>query len=202
MSGTRKVLILPIRAGAGHLRAAAAIEEAFHERYPDVEVKNVEALLHTNAAFRESFTRSYNSLATDLPSIWGMIYEKMEDEPAKSRLKRMAELFDRMNSRPLTTLVKEFDPDAVVCTHYFPAETLAARRRKGKLRGRLYVTLTDYDIHTMWIQRGVDHYFVATDEMAHALREKGIDNATVSVSGIPIVPSFAQSYPGPTAMRE
>jgi len=201
MSRAKRVLIVSVKAGAGHLRAAEAIEAALREKFPRLEVRNIEALAYTNASFRKSFTGTYNQLVTRLPSVWGMIYGQLEKKPADSRTKKLAALFDRLNSRPLLKVIKEFDPDRIVCTHYLPAEILGARSRRGKLRASLYVTLTDYDIHTMWIQEGVDHYFVATDEMAHALRAKGVGAATVSVTGIPIVPVFAAGHPDKRATR-
>jgi len=97
--------------------------------------------------------------------------------------------------------VKEYDPDAVICTHYLPAEIIAPRRRKGKLRSSVHVVMTDFDIHTMWIQQGVDHYYVAIEEMEHALRMKGVA-ARISVTGIPIGPEFAKKYPDRGVMRE
>jgi len=170
MASVERVLILSIKAGAGHLRAAQALEAAFAESHPEVEVRHVEALELTNAAFRRSFTGSYNQLVAHLPSVWGMIYEQMERKPTTSKMKRLAALVDRLNSRRLLKEVAGFAPDRVICTHYLPAEILGRRRRKGKLDAPLFVTLTDYDIHVMWIQPGVDGYFVATDEMAYALR--------------------------------
>ena len=196
-----RVLVLSIKAGAGHLRAAQALEAAFAEEHPEVEVRHVEALEHTNAAFRRSFTGVYEELIKRLPSVWGMIYERMERKAVDSTMKRLAALVDRLNARPLLEQVEAFDPDRIVCTHYLPAELLAPRRRKGKLDCPLFVTLTDYDIHTMWIQQGVDGYFVATDEMEHALRAKGVGDATVDVTGIPIMPVFAKRYPAKAAMR-
>ncbi len=202
MSQPGRILILSIKAGAGHLRAAQALEAAFAEEHPEVEVRHVETLEHTNAAFRKSFTRVYGELVKHLPSVWGMIYERMERKAVDSKMKRLAALVDRLNARPLLKQVEAFAPDRIVCTHYLPAELLGRRRRKGKLDAPLFVTLTDYDIHTMWIQAGVDGYFVATDEMAHALRAKGVGDATVDVTGIPILPVFAARYPGRAAMRE
>ncbi|HPO23512.1 MAG TPA: hypothetical protein PK135_02450, partial [Arenimonas sp.] len=64
-----------------------------------------------------------------------------------------------------------------------------------------FVTLTDYDVHTMWVQEGVDHYFVGTEAMAYALKAKGIGEAEVTASGIPLVPVFSQSYPSRPDMR-
>jgi len=201
MAAITKVLILSIKAGAGHLRAAQALEAAFAEEHPEVEVRHVEVLELTNAAFRKSYTGMYEELIKHLPSVWGMIYERMERKAADSTMKRLAALVDRLNARPLLKQVEAFGPDRIVCTHYLPAELLAPRRRKGKLDAPLFVTLTDYDIHTMWVQDGVDGYFVATDEMAHALRAKGVGDATVDVTGIPIMPVFAKRYPGKPAMR-
>ena len=201
MDEAKRVLILSVKAGAGHMRAAAALEEVLREEHPGVEVKNTETLELTSLAFRKSFTGAYEKLVTHLPSVWKLIYEKMEAKPVTSKSKRLATLFDRANARRILKAVDEFAPDRVVCTHYFPAEILAPRRRKGKLAAPLFVTLTDYDIHVMWIQDGVDHYFVASDEMAWALRAKGIGNARVSVTGIPIMPVFSREYPGRATMR-
>ncbi len=201
MNDIKKVMILSVKAGAGHLRAAEALAQVIQEEYPHVELSNIEALEYTNAAFRRSFTSAYNKLASDLPSVWGFIYEQMEKKSAQSKAKKLATLFDKINSRRILKAVEEFDPDRIICTHYFPAEILASRRRKGRLRAPVFVTLTDYDIHTMWIQDGVDHYFVATGEMEHALRAKGIGSARVSVTGIPLMPVFSAQYPAKDTMR-
>jgi processive 1,2-diacylglycerol beta-glucosyltransferase len=200
-SERKKVLILSVKAGAGHLRAAAAIEQAFQETHPEVEARNVEALEYTNPAFQASFTGAYSKLASDLPSVWGIIYGQMEQKTSTSKSKKFAALVDRLNAAPIVRMVRRYAPDAVLCTHYLPAEILAPLRRKGKLAAPLFVALTDFDIHTMWIQEGVDRYFVATDEMAHALKESGIGSAHVSVTGIPIMPVFSQPHPAPRAMR-
>jgi len=188
-----RVLLISVRAGAGHLRAAKAIEEALRERFPKADVRNIEALEYANAAYRRSFTGGYEKLSRDLPSVWGLIYAQLEKKPVDSKTKKLAQLFDRMNIRPILKVIRDFVPDRIVCTHYLPAEILAARRRKGTLDAWLSVVLTDYDIHTMWIQDGVDHYFVATDEMQYALRAKGVGHAAVSVTGIPVMPAFART---------
>jgi len=190
----KRVLIISAKVGAGHMRAAAAIEAALKERHPDVECRNIEALEYTNAAYAGAFQKAYEKLAADLPSIWEFIYETLESKPAKSKTKKLTTLFDRMNLTALRSEVEDWKPDAVVCTHYLPAEVFGPRKRKGRLFASLSVVLTDFDIHTMWIQPGVDRYFVATDEMEYALRAKGIGNAAVSVTGIPIMPVFSKVY--------
>lgn len=195
-----RVLILSVTAGAGHLRAAQAVEAAFLERHPEVDLHCEDALDYTNAAFRNGYSQGYERLVKELPSVWGHIYERLEAKPARSRLKSAMALFDRLNAARLTRMVAKLNPDCIVCTHFVPVEVLAQRRRKGKLRAPLYVVLTDYDVHTMWIQEGVDGYFVATEEMAYALRARGTD-AHITVTGIPVLPAFARTYPSRPDMR-
>jgi processive 1,2-diacylglycerol beta-glucosyltransferase len=201
MPEPQRILILSIKAGAGHLRAAEALQKVLGEKYPSMEVRHIESLTLTNVAFQRAFTATYNKLAMDLPSVWGMIYEGMEKHKPDSGLKKLAAFFDRANARPLVKACREFAPDRIICTHYLPAEIIGEEHKKGKLSAPIFITLTDYDIHTMWIQDGADHYFVATEEMAFGLREKGIGDASVHVTGIPLMPVFAQHYPSRKDMR-
>ena len=48
----RNLLILSASVGAGHLRAAQAVELAAREVYPEAHIQNVDVLTLTNAAFR------------------------------------------------------------------------------------------------------------------------------------------------------
>ena len=197
----KRVLILSAGAGAGHVRAAEALEHVFREKYPHVHVTNVDALDYTHAAFRHNFTRTYNMLVKEMPTVWAAIYQGMEEIKVNSTAKRLAMFFDRINSQKLKRFARDLDPDAIICTHMFPAETMAPQRLKGKLRAPLYMVLTDFEIHTMWIINGVNHYFVATQEMAYALKEKGIGDAGVSVTGIPTLPVFGDGRLTRQAMR-
>lgn len=199
--GVERILVLSVKAGAGHLRAAQAVTRAIRDRYPSVEVVNADTLEYTNAAFRKGYTEGYEALIRNLPSVWERIYETLESKSADSNAKKIAALWDRLNAKDLLTFVRGFKPDAIACTHFLPAEVLGTQRRKGKLTAPVYTILTDYDIHSMWIQDGVDGYFVASPEMEHALREKGVGDAAIEVTGIPILPEFAQKYPSRGEMR-
>lgn len=202
MAAVKRVLIVSAKVGAGHLRAAEALEQAFRADYPAVEVKNVDALEFTNPGFRKGFRESYERLVKDAPTVWGMIYESLEKQPTKSATKKLAEYFDRLNSAPLRKLVKKFNPDRVVCTHHLPAEIMGARRRHGKLGAPVFLVLTDYEIHTMWIQEGIDHYCVGAEAMEYALKAKGIGDARVHVTGIPILPVFSEMPADRAAVRK
>lgn len=202
MTESTRVMIVSAKVGSGHMRAAEALEESFRTDFDGVDVRNVEVLEYTSAPFRKSYTATYNMLASSLPSVWELIYETMEEKAVDSRVKKLTTLIDRVNFGPLRKAVREYDPHIVVATHYLPAEILGPLRRKGKLDATLAVVLTDYDIHTMWLQKGVDRYFVATDAMAYALTVKGTGEATVSATGIPVMEAFSRDYGEKDGMRK
>ncbi len=201
MRAMRRALVISAKVGAGHMRAAEAVLAAIQETRPEIDVRHIEALEYTTPSFRKSLIGTYNQLVKRLPSLWGFLYERLEKKPADSATQRLTAVLDRMNATRLRKAVVDMAPDVILCTHYLPVEVFAALRRRGKLDAPLCVALTDFDIHTMWMQRGVDRYFVAHDEMAYALRAKGIGEAAVSVTGIPIMPEFSREYPDRVEMR-
>jgi processive 1,2-diacylglycerol beta-glucosyltransferase len=196
----RRVLVVSVKAGAGHMRAAEAVAAAIRETRADIEVRHIEALSVMSRAFRKTYTAGYEKLVRSFPSVWGAIYGAMERRSARSRVKRLVTRIDAVSARGLVEAVGGFSPDRIVCTHYLPAEVLGARRKRRMLSAPVFVTLTDYDIHTMWLHEGVDGYFVATDEMAYALRAKGTQ-ASIEATGIPIMPVFSRQWPQRPEMR-
>ena len=57
-----KILVCSASVGAGHLRAAQAVELALRELAPGAEVHNVDVLTLTNAAFRQLYGKTYLDL--------------------------------------------------------------------------------------------------------------------------------------------
>ena len=53
-----RVLIISVSAGAGHLRAAKAVEKSFLLLDAAKEVRNVDALQYTNKLFHELYSKA------------------------------------------------------------------------------------------------------------------------------------------------
>ena len=179
-----RILILSLKAGAGHIRAAQAIEEAIREQSPGAQVQHIESLSLMTSLYRIGFNAIYGSILKWMPSLWRVVYEHTEKQPPWNPR------FTRLNAGRLIRTIQNFDPDCIVCTHFLPAALAAKMHREGKLRASVAVVLTDYDIHKMWIHRGVGHYFVANAETAYALHRKDVPTASVTISGIPTLSSF------------
>lgn len=58
----KRVLLLSASAGAGHVRAAEAIEKAFQATAADIEVRHVDVLNYTNKVFRHLYSKAYIDL--------------------------------------------------------------------------------------------------------------------------------------------
>src|SRR3954468_23992182 len=75
---SKRVLVLSASVGAGHLRAAQAVELALRQLDPSAVVKNLDVLELTNAVFRRVYGRAYLDLVNKAPHILGYFYDLMD----------------------------------------------------------------------------------------------------------------------------
>lgn len=186
------MLVVSVSAGAGHLRAAQAVEEALAERHPDCEVLNVDAMEHVPAAFRRVYAKGYLDLVNRAPMLWGCIYSRTEKSESTALTARLNRLMERLNSRRLVKVARDFAPDEVLAVHPLPMDVFNREKRRGRLAARVSVVITDFDVHPLWIDPASDRYFASCQEVAHRLALRGVNAARVTVSGIPVVPEFAR----------
>src|ERR1044072_2570020 len=94
----KKVLLLSASAGAGHVRAAEAIEKAFKQRDEGEsrEVHHLDILNYTNKVFRHLYSKAYIDLVNKHPEVPGWMYDKL-DKPWKNERRRLAA--DKFNKR-------------------------------------------------------------------------------------------------------
>ena len=170
------------------MQAAEALERAFLERGAAREVRHVDTLEYTTKLFRVVYSKGYSYMVRHMPALTGWLYD------ALNRPRERPRLFDRLNTRRFVRMVREYQPEIVVCTHFLPAEILSWAASSHGLKAALATVLTDFDVHAMWISANCEHYFVAADEARAQLESVGIDRARISVSGIPIAAVF--SVPG------
>ncbi len=197
----RKFLTLSLKVGAGHLRAAQATEVAIRERYDDAETAHFDVLDLTTRFYRSMFTTMYGAMIARFPFAWKTIYEQTRKQKLTGFSKRSAAWLTARNSRPLMKAIDDYAPDVIICTHFTAAEAVASARLRKELAIPVCVVLTDYDLHSAWLHRGVDCYCVGTEQMAADLRRLELFGADIHVTGIPIHPVFAQEFPHRQEMR-
>ncbi|MEO8205199.1 MAG: glycosyltransferase [Chthoniobacterales bacterium] len=185
----KRILIMSASVGSGHVRSAKALAEEFRSRPGVEEVIYDDALEHTNVLYRQFYSDLYATLSQAAPKFLGWWYESMDD-PWRSDQVRL--LLDLPNTLPLVKYIKDFKPDAIVCTHFMPAGVVSHLLEKKRLKTRLYNVVTDYHFHAEWITRAFNHYFVAQEEDRQHMRGLGLPKQRVSVTGIPIDSSFTK----------
>jgi processive 1,2-diacylglycerol beta-glucosyltransferase len=187
MTRKPRVLLLSASSGAGHARAAQALEKAFAAR-GDCAVEHLDAIQYVSKLFQNLYDKTYISMVRKAPELMGVLYERT-DQPWQHPRRRLA--LDRLNAQPMIRLLKRIQPDLCVATHFLPAEILAWLIAKKKLQTKNAIVVTDYDVHAMWLCRTVSRYYVAISEAAEYLAGIGVPREIISVTGIPIDPLFA-----------
>ena len=185
----KKALILSASAGAGHVRAAEAVEHAFTELKAAGDVRNLDVLQYTNKVFRNLYSKAYIDAVNRAPELLGWLYDRL-DKPWKNEKRRLA--FDKLNTRPFVKMLKEYQPEVIVCTHFLPAEIISWLKSKDEIACPQAIVVTDFDVHAMWLVHNYEQYFVALDETRFHMSKLGIDADRITVTGIPIDTVFAR----------
>jgi processive 1,2-diacylglycerol beta-glucosyltransferase len=184
-----RVLVLSASAGAGHIRAAEAIEKAIRIRGLASDVQHLDVLKFTNKVFRHLYSKAYIDLVNNAPEVLGWLYNYLDD-PAKNDPIRLA--FDRLNANSFIRYLGRYQPDVAICTHFLPSGIISSLKGEEKVKVLNTVVVTDFDVHAMWLCRHVEQYFVAMEETKVHLRALGVPESLVTISGIPIDPIFAE----------
>lgn len=193
-----RVLILSASSGAGHVRAAQALEKAFRAQ-GNCEVEHIDALQHVTKLFQRLYDKAYIRMVRRAPDLMGLLYEQT-DKPWQHPRERLA--MDRLNTQPMIRLLKKIQPDLCVATHFLPAEILAWLIAKKKLQARHAIVVTDYDVHALWLCRTVDRYYVAMQESLEYLASIGVPREKLHVTGIPIDPLFEKPVSATDARKK
>ncbi|HEU5124278.1 MAG TPA: glycosyltransferase [Verrucomicrobiae bacterium] len=187
-----RILIATVTAGGGHLAAAAALEEAWKtERREDV-VERIDLLKFFSPIHRKIHADGYVKLVERAPEIWGMVFKNTDSPEAARRLNRLKRLFPSSSRMRFVRFVKQFQPDAIVCTHYLPLEMLGQMRQRNRAFDPLIVSVvTDFEAHALWMESCVDLYCVAAEETRMRLVARGTPKEKIIATGIPISARFS-----------
>ncbi|MHC1769421.1 MAG: glycosyltransferase [Verrucomicrobiia bacterium] len=190
-----RIVIATVAVGAGHLQAAAALEECWGALRPRDEVRRIDALAFTSRLYQKFYVKSYLQLVAHAPELWGHVFKKTDNPALVQKITRIRRTFAKLKTGGFVRQLRQLNPDAVLCTHYLPLEVLGAIKAKAAPHCRpLAVSIvTDFEAHALWMEPGVDLYCVAADETKARLVARGASPDTVVVTGIPISAQFSRA---------
>ena len=185
---SKRVLLLAVPIGAGHIAAARAVESALNNLDANIQTRFVNAFDWTLPEYGKVYRLFYEYSVRHNQDVLESLYDS-------NVLKRINVDFLPFAHRVLIyhfpRLIKEYQPQIIISTHFSP--TYCAILLKRMFRFTLLVTVTDYHIHPFWFNPDIDFYIVAHDDLIPQLEKFGVDRSKILPYGIPINPRFEKA---------
>jgi processive 1,2-diacylglycerol beta-glucosyltransferase len=205
-----RVLIATVTAGAGHLAAATALQEAWSAFRPEDKLNNLDLVKFFSPLHRKIHADGYVKLVQHAPELWGMMFKQTDSLERAKRLSRWRRVFPSKSRMLFARYLNDFKPDIVLCTHYLPLESLAHLRANAS-RANIppgtwpvpFVAsiVTDFEAHALWMDGCVDLYCVAAEETKARLVARGAKANAVLATGIPVSARFSGRVDAPAVRR-
>lgn len=184
---TRRILILTMSFGSGHIMASRAIADSIQELDPNVEVETVDCIEQASFFFRALYVWPYWLMIRYAPSLWARLFrarqERFHRQTAPPWLFRLgcARVFQK---------IRDWKPDLVVATEVGACEIASLARQATLTRAPVIAVATDHESEPAWLKKEVDQYFVPTREVSNQLERWGVTPGKIVVSGIPVASKF------------
>jgi processive 1,2-diacylglycerol beta-glucosyltransferase len=185
-----EVMILAARYGDGHLRAAKAIGLSLLLSQPTPKVGVLDYYKFVNPRLDSAIRWAYLSSVRFMPGVWKKFYTATQrinpESPAQ-------QVLNRIGIESFYQAIRPSPPKVIVSTYPTAAGVVSTLKQQGRIRALNYVVMTDYSIHSQWIHKFVDLYFVGGQDMKDALVSRGVPRDHIVVSGIPVDTRFEEA---------
>jgi len=195
---TKRIAILTLSVGSGHVQAAKVIERALDDGAEPVEVRTFDAIELARQWFLWLYVQPYWWMLRHAPGIWRRLFERRQKRRHRSTAPMW--IFRRGCVEVLRQL-KAFSPHLIIATEIGAAEIAALGKREGWFNAPILAVQTDLETEHPWAQREIDIYCVATERARAQFIEWGISPNRILVCGIPIDPAFALPFDRPELLR-
>ena len=186
-AGRRKVLIISMKAGYGHIKAGQALLDYAKTHLPNIEASHVD-IADIDPSFKKH-TKIYDIISKKIPLIWGIGY-KIFNVKLLSQAFKKVDIFSYFLGSYIKNYITKTKPDVILFTNVMPLPLFGFAFHKAFPNIKLGVVVTDYHGHFYYHFPFVDYYFVGSEAVAHDLIKAGTKKEKITVTGIPISPSF------------
>jgi processive 1,2-diacylglycerol beta-glucosyltransferase len=187
----KRIVILSLSVGSGHVRAAQVVQRALTDGGEDLEILNLDVLAHAHRWFHWVYVDPYWVMLRRFPGVWKSLFERRQEKQHRATAPHW--IFRRGCSAVFKRL-KEFAPHQVIATEIGAAEIAALAKREGIVNAPVLAVQTDYYTEPPWVQREIDVYCVGSDEARRQLVGWGISPNRVLVCGVPIDTAFSLAF--------
>ncbi len=197
----KRILILMADYGYGHRSAANAISEALQETHGQdcvVEIVNPLNDERAPAFFRDNQT-NYDRMVREMPDLYRLGYQVSDSAVASSLIENAMTL---MLFNVLRKIVRQHQPDVIVCTYLFYPAILSAVFAVEKRHIPLLTVVTDLaTVQKLWFHPGTDLCLVPTQTVYDLAVDAGLPPEKVKITGIPVHPELAKGKQDQASIR-
>ncbi|MGP4041292.1 MGDG synthase family glycosyltransferase [Gracilibacillus sp. D59] len=182
---SKKILFLPfLNIPSGHHQVADSLKHEIELNEPRMKCEKAEILSYSYGKIEALVSGFYLKWIHLFPSLYNWIYQqsvyKNIEQPKKFRL------YELLFLAQMKQLIKEKQPDCVICTHALPSYMLNVMKEKGIINIPVINVYTDFFIHSFWGINHIDYHFVSSPNMKELLKKKGIPEQQIWITGIPV----------------
>ena len=167
--------------------ASMAIEDGIRILDRNIETLNINYFRYTNPVLSRVIMKTYHGMLKRRPELWDYLYD---NDSVKTKTLKFRNVLHKLNSAKLKKLIGWYKPDIIVCTQAFPCVAMAEYKRIQCENIPIVGVVTDYGVHSYWVDPAVDLYIVPTEDTKKRLLDLGVKDEKVKIIGIPVSPKF------------
>jgi processive 1,2-diacylglycerol beta-glucosyltransferase len=184
-----KILVIHATAGAGHKKAAEGIYNAL--KTTNHQAHLVDALDYTNPVFKWMYPEVYTFMVTKIPILWKFFFWLLDIPLLQPLVRIVRRIYNGINAHGLERFIVQEKFDCIITTQFLSAEVCSYLKRTGKISSKIICVVTDFDVHHIWVNQGIDRYAVACDYTKDKIVSLGVNPSQVFVTGIPTDEKFS-----------
>ena len=176
-----KVLILAVPIGAGHMKAAKAIIQALKEIAPRTTIRFENCFDWVYPLYGKAYKKIYDFAQKNALGLIKFFYGGVGVESGSSSFMYY---YHKILADRFAQLLKEYEPDYVLCTHFSPGYFSALFKKDFGYK--MGIVVTDYYVHPHWVNEEMDHYFIPHESLIDQIVAYGAKKGQAYPFGIPI----------------
>ncbi|MEG1499720.1 MAG: glycosyltransferase [Clostridia bacterium] len=189
----KKILIFTVTAGEGHNSIAKTIQTELL-KHEEVEIKFVDVFKEFASQKKADFiNKGYLLACKYMPNTYNMFFKSFQKRDPEKREKCPAQGTIKKETKFIEQAIDEYCPDAIICTHFYPAMAITNFRKTREIKAKVYTILFDYTVHPFWeCAIGVDYMFTPTADFDELLIYKGYKKEQLIPLGLPVNEKFSK----------
>ncbi|UCF69873.1 MAG: hypothetical protein JSW49_06640 [candidate division WOR-3 bacterium] len=176
-----KILVLAVPIGAGHMKAAKAIMQAVSKISPDTVLRFENCFDWVYPLYGKAYAMIYDYAQKNALGLIKFFYGGVGVRSGSSQFMYK---YHRVLAHRFSSLLKEYRPDYILCTHFSPGYFAALFKKDFGYR--MGIVITDYYVHPHWVNKEMDNYFIPHECLTDQITGYSARKEQVFPFGIPI----------------